>query len=139
MRLTKLTQGGNTSSSCICVLNSESYTGNNWVAFTFRVLLRELERTVIYRVLSFFCGIKSELNVMKRDDFENKIIEVFRKANRDLTLDEVTVGYFRLHNEQKERKQIMSKLYNMSRSTRPAIESIAGKKGVYRLIMGEED
>lgn len=84
-------------------------------------------------------SIKSELNVMKRDDFENKIIEVFRKANRDLTLDEVTVGYFRLHNEQKERKQIMSKLYNMSRSTRPAIESVAGKKGVYRLIMGEED
>lgn len=83
--------------------------------------------------------IKSELNVMKRDDFENKIINVFQRARRDLTLDEVTVGYFRLHSEQKERKQIMSKLYNMSRSTRPAIESVAGKKGVYRFIMGEED
>lgn len=84
-------------------------------------------------------SIKSDLNVMKRDDFENKIIEVFRRAKRDITLDEVTVGYYRLHNEQKERKQIMSKLYNMSRNNRPAIESVAGKKGVYKLILGEDE
>jgi hypothetical protein len=84
-------------------------------------------------------SIKSDLNVVKRDEFENKIIEVFRRAKRDVTLDEVTVGYFRLHNEQKERKQIMSKLYNMSRAGRPAIESIAGKKGVYKLILGDDE
>ena len=84
-------------------------------------------------------SIKSDLNVVKRDDFENKIIEVFRRANRDIKLDEVTVGYFRLHNEQKERKQIMSKLYNMSRAERPAIESVAGKKGVYKLILGDDE
>lgn len=84
-------------------------------------------------------NIKSELNVMKRDEFENKIIDVFRRARRDITLDEVTVGYFRLHNEEKERKQIMSKLYNMSRNNRPAIESVSGKKGVYRLILGDDE
>ncbi len=84
-------------------------------------------------------SIKSDLNVMKRDEFEKKIIEVFRRAKRDITLDEVTVGYFRLHNEQKERKQIMSKLYNMSRNNRPAIESVAGKKGVYRLILEDDE
>ena len=84
-------------------------------------------------------NVKSDLNVLKRDDFENKIINVFRRANRELTLDEVTVGYYRLHNEEKERKQIMAKLYNMSRTNRPAIKSIEGKKGVYKLILGEDE
>lgn len=76
----------------------------------------------------------TDLSVVNSGDFENKIIEVFRRAKRELMLDEVTVGYYRLHNEEKERRQIMAKLYHMSRSDSPAIQSMKGKKGVYKLM-----
>lgn len=84
-------------------------------------------------------NVKSDLNILKRDNFENKIIDVFRRANRELTLDELTVGYYRLHDEEKERKQIMAKLYNMSRANQPAIKSIEGKKGIYKLILEDDE
>lgn len=83
--------------------------------------------------------IKDELKVVSRDAFEKNIIALFHRAMRDLSIDEVTVGYYRLYGEAKERKQIMAKLYNMTRSDRPALRSVVGKKGVYRLIIGDNE
>lgn len=73
--------------------------------------------------------IKQELN---RDSFAEQIIELFNIANRELNVDEVTVGYYRKFNEIKTKRQIMTKLYNMSKESYPAIESVPGRKGVYR-------
>ncbi len=78
-------------------------------------------------------GIKKELNVLKMDDFERKLIELFKIAKADLNLDQVQVGYYRKYNEHKERRTITAKLYNMCRGEHPAIESVEGRKGVYRL------
>ena len=78
-------------------------------------------------------SVKKELKAFKRDNFEKKLIELFKLATSELNLDQIQAGYFRLHKEVKDRRQITTKLYNMSKSDRPAIESIEGKKGVYRL------
>lgn len=73
--------------------------------------------------------IKKELN---DDYFLNQILELFDIAKRDLSVDEVTVAYFRKFNEVKTKKQIMTKLYNMARAATPKIVSVKGRKGVYR-------
>lgn len=72
--------------------------------------------------------VRKDLNVV----FETRIIKLFELAKRDLSVDEVTVGYCRKYNEVKTRKQIMGKLYNMARATKPKIESVPHKKGIYR-------
>ncbi|MDA0307507.1 MAG: hypothetical protein O2832_02140 [Proteobacteria bacterium] len=82
--------------------------------------------------------IKSDLKVLSRDGFEKKIIDIFKKANRELNIDEITVGYYRVYKEVKERRQVMTKLYNMARSPRPAIEAMP-QKGVYKLILEEDE
>lgn len=82
-------------------------------------------------------NIKKELKILSRDPFENQLIEIFKMANREISIDEVTVAYYRIYKDAKERRQIMTKLYNMSRSDRPAIKSMP-QKGVYKLILEEE-
>ncbi len=72
--------------------------------------------------------IKNELN---RDVFGEQIVELFKLAQRELSVDEVTVGYFRKFNEIKTKKQIMTKLYNMSRDNLSCVRSVPGRKGVY--------
>ena len=72
--------------------------------------------------------IKNDLN---RDIFGEQIIELFKIAQRELSVDEVTVGYFRKFKEAKTKKQIMTKLYNMSRDDLSLVRSVSGRKGVY--------
>lgn len=79
----------------------------------------------------------NELTEFFRDEFEKKIIEIFWIANRQLTIDEIIVGYYRVFKVQKTRKQMNAKLYNMTRATHPVIEVVEGKRGVYQLIKGE--
>lgn len=76
-------------------------------------------------------SLKSDLGILRIGSFETRLIELFQKANRRLTLDEVLVGYYRLYNQIKDRKQMTAKLYSMSKSNNPAIR---GKRGVYELI-----
>lgn len=64
--------------------------------------------------------------------FAKQILELFDIAKRDLSVDEITVGYFRKFGEAKTKKQIMGKLYNMARAVNPKIVSVNGRKGVYR-------
>ena len=77
--------------------------------------------------------LRSELNAFKRSDFERRLIMLFRLSNQELSLDQLQVGYFRKYGEIKDRRTITAKLYNMCRSDNPAIASVKGKKGVYRL------
>lgn len=73
--------------------------------------------------------IKNGLNEVL---FAKQILELFDIAKRDLSVDEVTVGYFRKFGEPKTKKQIMGKLYNMARAVNPKIVSVRGRKGIYR-------
>lgn len=83
--------------------------------------------------------LRGDLRVLSRDAFEKQIIELFVKANRNLNIDEVMVGHYRRFGSGKDRSQILTRLYNMSRSGRPSLVSVKGKnnKGVYKYILEE--
>ena len=79
-------------------------------------------------------NVKKDINI---DLFAKRIVELFVLADRDLSIDEITVAYYRRYkdddSEVKTKKQIMSKLYNMSRERNSQIQSVEGKKGIYAL------
>ena len=75
--------------------------------------------------------ISTELNC---DVFAQNILTLFNKAGRNLTIDEITVGYYRQFNEIKTKRQIMVKLYSMARARRAKIRSIPNLRGVYGVI-----
>ena len=75
--------------------------------------------------------ISTELNC---DVFGQNILTLFNKAGRNLTIDEITVGYYRQFNVIKTKKQIMLKLYNMSRAREAKIRSIPKLKCVYGVV-----
>ena len=75
--------------------------------------------------------ISKELNC---DVFAQNILTLFNKAGRNLTINEITVGYYRQFNEIKTKRQIMVKLYSMARARRAKIKSIPNLKGVYGVI-----
>lgn len=65
----------------------------------------------------------------RADKFEQNICELFDLAERPLSIDEVSVAYFRKFKEEKTRTQIMNKLYQMSKKNEPYIRVV--KKGIY--------
>ena len=71
------------------------------------------------------------------DIVATRILELFKIARRDLSIDEITVAYYRKFKDEdddiKTKKQIMGKVYNMSRERNAKIKSVEGKKGVYTL------
>ena len=75
--------------------------------------------------------ISTDLNY---DVFAQNILTLFNKAGRNLTIDEVTVGYYRQFKEIKTKRQIMVKLYSMARARNAKIRSIPNLKGVYGVI-----
>lgn len=73
-----------------------------------------------------------------KDEFAERLMMLLNKAERPLNFDELTVGYYRLfckdsNEELKTKKQIMTKIYNMSRGRNSRIEAVPHKKGLYRL------
>lgn len=68
------------------------------------------------------------------DNFAQNILKLFNKAGRNLTIDEVTVGYYRQFKEIKTKRQIMVKLYSMARARNAKIRSIPNLKGVYGVV-----
>ena len=72
--------------------------------------------------------ISTELNC---DVFAQNILTLFNKAGRNLTIDEITVGYYRQFKEIKTKRQIMVKLYSMARARNAKIRSIPNLKGMY--------
>lgn len=71
---------------------------------------------------------------LRRDVFAQNILTLFNKAGRNLTVDEITVGYYRQFNVIKTKRQIMVKLYNMARAREAKIRSIPKLKGVYGVV-----
>ena len=71
---------------------------------------------------------------LRRDVFAQNILKLFNKAGRNLTIDEVTVGYYRQSKEIKTKRQIMVKLYSMARAKEAKIRSIPNTKGVYGVV-----
>lgn len=83
--------------------------------------------------------LRQELVVSKRDEFEKRLIELFKRAGRELNIDEIQAAYYRVHGEFKSRNKVTAKLYNMSRASNSATESVKGRKGVYRLREGFDE
>ena len=75
--------------------------------------------------------ISAELN---NDVFAQNILKLFNEAGRNLTINEITVAYYRQFKEIKTKRQIMVKLYNMARARRAKIRSIPKLKGVYEVV-----
>ena len=71
---------------------------------------------------------------LRRDVFAQNILKLFNKAGRNLTIDEVTVGYYRQFKEIKTKRQIMGKLYSMARARNAKIRSIPNLKSVYGVV-----
>ena len=61
---------------------------------------------------------------LSNDVFAQNILTLFNKAGRNLTIDEITVGYYRQFNEIKTKRQIMVKLYSMARARRAKIKCV---------------
>ena len=79
--------------------------------------------------------IPSEISAeLSNDNFAQNILKLFNKAGRNLTIDEVTVGYYRQFKEIKTKRQIMVKLYSMARARNAKIRSIPNLKGVYGVV-----
>lgn len=75
---------------------------------------------------------------LSHDVFAERLLQLFNIAGRELSLDELAVGYYRAfcqstNEEIKTKKQIMSKMYNMSREKNAPVESVPKRKGIYRI------
>ena len=75
--------------------------------------------------------ISTELNC---DVFAQNILTLFNKSGRNLTINEITVGYYRQFKEIKTKRQITVKLYSMARARNAKIRSIPNLKGVYGVV-----
>lgn len=65
---------------------------------------------------------------------EQRILALFDIANRELNLDEITVGYYRKYGEAKPRRFFMQKLYRMCQNHAQKVEG-TGHKGQYRKVV----
>jgi hypothetical protein len=77
--------------------------------------------------------LRADLSFLKIDKFHKGLISILELADRPVNLDEISIAYFRLFGEGKSRRDIMIKLYNMSKSKQSAIQSVPQKRGVYTL------
>ncbi len=79
--------------------------------------------------------VKVDINI---DSFTSRMLELFEIANRPLSIDELTVGYYRkfkdVDKEGKTKRQIAVKVYSMSKEKNAKIRNVEGKKGIYELI-----
>ena len=77
-------------------------------------------------------------NGINTDTFAKRIIELLKLAGRPLSVDELTVGFYRKYKDEndgiKTKRQITLKAYNMSKEEHPSIKSVENRKGVYELI-----
>lgn len=83
---------------------------------------------------------------LRKDPFGDEIVQLFKIANRTLSIDEVYVAHYRkfiadmqAENSEsfvktsKTKRQITLKLYNMGKDPNSPIESVEGRNGLYRL------
>lgn len=82
--------------------------------------------------------IPTDLGDIKNDEFSKDLLQLFELAGRELSVDEITVGYYRYftigQNRPKRTKtQIQNKVYKLSKDISAPIVSVGGKKGIYKL------
>ena len=82
--------------------------------------------------------IKNSLKIVSNNTIEKKLIELFREVDRKLSLDEITVAYYRRFKETKNRSQIHNALYRISKSDSPTIIPVKEVRGIYKLATLEE-
>ena len=79
--------------------------------------------------------IPAEISTNLRCDvFAQNILKLFNEAGRNLSVDEITVGYYRQFKEIKTKRQIIVKLYSMAKAREAKIKSIPNHKGVYGVV-----
>lgn len=66
-------------------------------------------------------------------EFESNICALFKMAGTDLTIDELTVGYYRKYGGNINKKLMMHKLYMASNKKYCGFEKAPGTKSTYRL------
>lgn len=78
--------------------------------------------------------IRVGLNKQKTiTEFESNICALFKTAGTDLTIDELTVGYYRKYGGNINKKLMMHKLYLSSNKKHCGFEKAPGTKSTYRL------
>jgi hypothetical protein len=75
--------------------------------------------------------LRNELQIIKKDELANQIIEVLKIYNNVANLDEILIGLYRKYNVIQKRLFISNKLYRMSKDD--LIMPVSGKKGVYSI------
>ena len=75
---------------------------------------------------------------LNTDVFAKRIIELLKFAGRPLSVDELTVGFYRKYKGEedgkKTKRQVTLKAYNMSKEDYPLIKSMENRKGMYELV-----
>lgn len=82
--------------------------------------------------------IPKDLGDIKNDEFSKELLQLFELAGRELSVDEITVGYYRHftlgeNRAVKTKTQIQNKVYKLSKDISAPIVSVGGKKGIYKL------
>ncbi len=80
--------------------------------------------------------MRKEIEARRLDDFEVKIMELFKIANRALSIDEVMVAFYRKYHILKNRRQILNKLYQIAKTGNSDL--IMVKRGIYELKRKED-
>lgn len=74
-----------------------------------------------------------QIPAIRMDSQERQILDVVRNFDGVASVDEILVGIYRLTGLVEDRKRIAGKLYRMVQSRPPMLQSVEGKRGVYRL------
>lgn len=79
-------------------------------------------------------GLRVGINKQKTPTkFESDICDLFKIAGTDLTIDELTVGYYRKFGGNINKKLMMHKLYMATRNKHCGFEKVERTKSTYRL------
>ena len=79
-------------------------------------------------------SLVKQIPAARIDDLEREIIDVVKiRFEGVASVDEVLVGLYRQTGIVHDRKKIAGKLYRMVQSRPPLLQSVEGKRGVYRL------
>lgn len=76
--------------------------------------------------------LRKQLQITKTDELEDVILEVMKELEGIANTDEILVGIYRKTKKIIERTFLSNKMYRMGKTGH--IISVAGKKGVYKVI-----
>lgn len=77
--------------------------------------------------------LREGLSIKTPSKFESDIRALFEIAGGPLTIDEITVGYYRKYGGTINKKNMMHKLYVTARNRDCCFEKVHGSKSTYRL------